>query len=448
MGQKCSCLCNKEGESTYKFEEDLDQNKRKQLQDMTEIVNLEYSKAVSKKSQNNNNINNLNQHIREKENNSTSEHLVLDFNDIKLMKCLIILQKLVRGYLVRKQFKKSKKNKIELVNALLNKHEINYRTGNLYKAETVHNSHYDKEGWRKFFSSSEDILKFNLDFGTVFNTKILIYENPEAYYTGSVNIDYKKHGFGKYVTKEGIKYEGFWIRDEFSGWGRYIDQEGSFMQGINLYFINLGYFYKGLLNGKGEKQTLYKISYIGNFVNSIKEGFGAEDTPDHIYQGEFHNDKKEGLGKLTYKNTKDFYEGEFKDNLVNGFGFYTWANSDNYKGDFVAGKMHGKGTYKWPDGGEYVGDYLNNVKEGSGKFKWANGRIYEGPFVNGKPHGIGKLTIDGKTVEVEFVEGKINKNYKKQRKNRNENNEIVNKNLYDISTRTQQTNASPASRPQ
>ena len=64
-------------------------------------------------------------------------------------------------------------------------------------------------------------------------------------------------------------------------------------------------------------------------------------------------------------------------------------------------------------GGEYIGEYFDNIKEGKGIFKWPNGRVFEGPFAQGNPHGVGLVTIDGKISEVEFINGKINKNFKK-----------------------------------
>lgn len=179
---------------------------------------------------------------------------------------------------------------------------------------------------------------------------------------------------------------------------------------------NLGYFQNGFLNGKGEKRMATSSYYIGEFRDSLKQGTGREETIDHIYEGEYHADKKEGKGKLVYKTTNDYFEGEFRDNFINGYGYYTWANKDTYEGFFINGKMHGKGKYKWPDGGEYYGDYINNIKEGLGRFRWANGRIFDGPFKDGKPNGIGKLTVSGKTIEVEFVDGKVNKSYKPKRK--------------------------------
>jgi hypothetical protein len=176
----------------------------------------------------------------------------------------------------------------------------------------------------------------------------------------------------------------------------------------------LGLFEKNSLNDKGIKILLDgSNTYTGEFKNGLREGFGNEDCEEYIYEGNYKNDLKEGKGTLTYKKTNDVYEGNFSNNAINGFGFYTWNNKHTFKGTFISGKMHGKGVYKWPDGGEYIGDYLNNVKEGRGKFKWPNGREFDGPFSNGNPHGVGILTVAGKSQEVEFIEGKINKNYKK-----------------------------------
>jgi hypothetical protein len=127
---------------------------------------------------------------------------------------------------------------------------------------------------------------------------------------------------------------------------------------------------------------------------------------------------KEGKGKLVYKKTNDTYEGDFSNNDINGFGFYVWAsNKHTYKGTFKSGKMNGKGTYTWPDGGEYYGDYINNVKEGRGIFKWPNGREFDGPFANGKPHGVGMLTVGEKKQEAEFLDGKLNKGFRRSKTN-------------------------------
>ena len=57
------------------------------------------------------------------------------------------------------------------------------------------------------------------------------------------------------------------------------------------------------------------------------------------------------------------------------------------------------------------------IKDGQGEVKYPNGKKYIGPFVNGKLNGIG-IFEDGKgnKGEVEFIDGRINKNYKIKKK--------------------------------
>lgn len=44
------------------------------------------------------------------------------------------------------------------------------------------------------------------------------------------------------------------------------------------------------------------------------------------------------------------YEGEWKNNMMEGSGTYTWDDGKVYKGEFKMGKMHGEGKYDWGDG--------------------------------------------------------------------------------------------------
>ena len=180
-----------------------------------------------------------------------------------------------------------------------------------------------------------------------------------------------------------------------------------------MYLCIIGKFENGILNGKGERYSLTGSTYIGDFKNMLKDGYGEDETSEHIYKGTFHEDKKQGQGKLLYKIINDEYEGEFTDNNITGTGFYIWANKDTYEGTFINGKMDGRGIYRWPDGGEYEGDYKYNIKEGMGRFKWSNGKIYDGPFKAGKPHGIGKLIINDAMYDVEFRYGKLHQNKEK-----------------------------------
>ena len=67
-------------------------------------------------------------------------------------------------------------------------------------------------------------------------------------------------------------------------------------------------------------------------------------------------------GNWTYHFVKgETYEGNWKNNVFNGYGKYTWEN-----------------------GTVYEGNYKNNAKNGYGKNTWPNGDIYEGNWKNGE----------------------------------------------------------------
>lgn len=40
--------------------------------------------------------------------------------------------------------------------------------------------------------------------------------------------------------------------------------------------------------------------------------------------------------------------------------------------------MHGQGIYSWPDGRKYDGEYLDDLKNGFGSYYWPDGRKYTG----------------------------------------------------------------------
>jgi hypothetical protein len=342
-----------------------------------------------------------------------------------------MLQSQIRGFFNRLNYKINQKDvlnkklveqlerdKNSIENKVLEKAKINYPP-------------FDREGWKKFYNDREPLFNdpeypgldslLTVDYGRVFNTILRIYY--DSFYSGNINLVGKRHGYGDLFYHDGKKFQGHWINNEFMGWGRYNDLKGNLYEGSK-YIYYLGCFIKGKLNGKGTKILAEgNNTYVGDFIDGIKEGNGIEETPDFIYRGMFKNDMKEGKGTLVYKNSGNEFEGDFSQNTINGFGYYVWQNKQTYNGTFLNGKMHGTGTYSWPDGGEYKGQYINNIKEGEGVFRWPNGRIYKGKFLDGNPHGIGVCIVGDKTTEVEFINGNINKNYKKSQSNNNSKNE-------------------------
>jgi hypothetical protein len=256
--------------------------------------------------------------------------------------------------------------------------------------------------------------KYNKDKNNDFKKIIIDYNGEQCLYNGELDKNKKINGKGLIYFVSGKKIEGNFIDGKLNGFGTYTDEFGT---------IYSGNFDNGILNGEGKiikikekidksinstqkNDNLFnKITYIGNIKNFKKEGFGKEIGPDYIYEGNYHNDMKNGKGKITFLNMGDYYEGDFINDKITGFGKYIWSNKHEYIGDFIEGDMNGKGKYKWPDGNEYEGEYVNNKREGEGKFKWNNGDVFKGLFHDGKPYGKGIMIRKGITYKGEFIKG-------------------------------------------
>ena len=123
-----------------------------------------------------------------------------------------------------------------------------------------------------------------------------MFENG-SYYEGSFKFD-KKDGQGKYVWADGSNYNGQWVGNNMSGFGRYVSStytyEGTYnidkMWGNGIYTANDGSYYQGqFLNGylhgqgtcyspgknagpcvfKDGKNVTEGKSFIGNFLGNI-----------------------------------------------------------------------------------------------------------------------------------------------------------------------------------
>lgn len=67
-------------------------------------------------------------------------------------------------------------------------------------------------------------------------------------------------------------------------------------------------------------------------------------------------------------------------------------------------KKHGFGKQIFPNGNFYEGHWKNGMMEGEGKLVLTTGEIYFGSFVKGKRHGKGKLifTASGDVYEGDW----------------------------------------------
>lgn len=61
----------------------------------------------------------------------------------------------------------------------------------------------------------------------------------------------------------------------------------------------------------------------------------------------------------------DIYEGEFKEDLMSGFGVMAFSNGDSYAGDWLDDAMHGAhGLYVKADGTTYEGGWKHDLRHG------------------------------------------------------------------------------------
>ena len=289
----------------------------------------------------------------------------------------------------------------------------------------------------KIDKSSEDIQDINInknnvdeDLFNMMNSKDkenggeneIEFEGEKCIFNGVLDDKINICGKGKINLKDGRTYEGTFVDGKLEGEGTYINNKGD---------IYIGGFIGGKLNGKGKiiqkRENINKsnggneqeninnkdnnddnnLVYEGEIKDFKREGHGVEKCPEYVYDGNFHDDMKNGQGSIKYLKLGRKYEGEFKNNEITGYGYLIYENKQTYEGNLVDGKKEGKGKYIWPDGSEYEGEYKNDIREGEGSLKWANGLIFKGKFHNGRPEGKGKLYSKNSIKDVEYRKGKF-----------------------------------------
>lgn len=85
--------------------------------------------------------------------------------------------------------------------------------------------------------------------------------------------------------------------------------------------------------------------------------------------------------KLTFPDGS-IYEGEMKDDMLNGQGTIKFANGNKYVGGFKDSKYDGKGTLTFMDGLIYTGEWKDGKRHGVGMFVLPDGREYSGIWSN------------------------------------------------------------------
>ena len=207
------------------------------------------------------------------------------------------------------------------------------------------------------------------------------YSTSDSIYIGKY-VNKKRNGQGKLILADQSYYEGNFKDGEFNG---------------NGYFRTRNYTYKGQFiagkkDGKGKLESFNtKSIYEGEFKNDMKEGYGIEKYNDgSVYKGHYKNGMKEGTGILSLKKEKknSIFEGEFKDDKICGKGIYKWENGKQYEGEWENNEISGFGILTEKNI-KHIGYFSHDKKEGYGaSFYIENKFVLLGKWINDIIEGI------------------------------------------------------------
>ncbi len=216
-----------------------------------------------------------------------------------------------------------------------------------------------------------------------------------AIYDGDM-VDGIIEGKGRMLWPNGHRYEGPFKNGLFHGHGRY---ETPYVWSYE------GEFSAGNITGTGTMIYSEDQQYTGELKYGRAQGKGIQHAWGNVYEGEFKDDKFNGIGMLTNKNG-DVYTGEFEDNLFHGQGTYITSDNRIYTGEFVKGAFTGQGSYTNNAGETYEGSFENWAYHGKGNFKDEKGDRYTGTFVQGRLTGKGEhIASNGAHYTGEFKHG-------------------------------------------
>uniref|UniRef100_A0A7S1KSR7 Uncharacterized protein n=1 Tax=Percolomonas cosmopolitus TaxID=63605 RepID=A0A7S1KSR7_9EUKA len=225
----------------------------------------------------------------------------------------------------------------------------------------------------------------------------IVYPNGGKY-VGTITVDGShRHGKGTLYYLDGSVYSGDFVNGQREGWGVFSTKsytyDGEFKndckEGFGVIIYANGEQYEGKWRGgypHGEGCYIFAdgSKYVGNFERGLRNGRGVLHYSDGIttYDGEWHNDKKQGKAQVTFPNGK--YVGEMQNDMKEGYGRYVYKNGSVFSGYWHVNQKNGKGSFKNQDGSTYVGTWVSGAKDGVGIFTDASGVQYREKWKNGR----------------------------------------------------------------
>ena len=172
------------------------------------------------------------------------------------------------------------------------------------------------------------------------------------------------HGAGKLTYSDGSIYKGDFYRSKRHGIGSFVSSDESY-------------------------------TFSGVFRMDAKEGEGIEIQRDkgtgkeEKYEGQFHNNKRHGQGKLSMTDGS-LLEGTFRSGLpMPGKWQITYPNKSKYSGEANGDlEPHGSGTMVYSNDDIYTGEFHKGLRHGEGICIFNYGESYEGTWVADIPQGL------------------------------------------------------------
>ena len=172
--------------------------------------------------------------------------------------------------------------------------------------------------------------------------------------------------------------------------------------------LYLGTKFKNKKDGLGlEHFNDTNSNYFGIFKNGKRVQAGKfvmkNDNKNYYYKGQIKGIYASGYGWFYDSKNLNSYEGQWINSMKNGYGLETCKDNSEYVGTFYNGKKDGIGYYRWLDGSSYEGEWRNNKLNGCGIFKFKDGSIYVGEWKDNRMNGIGQFSSGIKTYIGYFI---------------------------------------------
>lgn len=231
----------------------------------------------------------------------------------------------------------------------------------------------------------------------VFN-KLPVYK--DATYKGSW-LKGQLHGCGKLTWPDGRKYTGRFKNNLQHGEGEYI------VPGNGGDTVFRGTWKNGKLHGLGSARYPNGNLYEGFFKDGLRDGHGILKegrflSSSSIYIGQWLQNKRHGYGVLDNEKEGEKYMGMWQDDCRHGNGIMVTLDDIYYEGNFVNNNLSGYGTMMFQDNTVFKGELgAGGSLNGKGVLSLSNGDTIQGSFCGVWSEGIKISGIYQKAVADE-----------------------------------------------